>query len=212
MGTRNLTMVIFQEKTRVAQYGQWDGYPSGQGTTILKFLINTLLTGKKMSAFKTQLLKCQFNGPVQEIERQKFLVRIGVKEGWMNGKQADKYHAAYPLSDRDIGAGILDLILHSKEKIIWLDDSTSFAANSLFCEYAYVVDFDKNTFEVYDGFNTSPVPPGQRFSEMSAQKLERRGDNQYYPVTLVKSYSLTDLPNIKKFLKDCEEDVEEEVT
>ena len=38
MGTRNLTMVISENKTKVAQYGQWDGYPEGQGKTILKFL------------------------------------------------------------------------------------------------------------------------------------------------------------------------------
>ena len=38
MGTRNLTMVISQEKTKVAQYGQWDGYPEGQGVKILSIL------------------------------------------------------------------------------------------------------------------------------------------------------------------------------
>jgi len=37
MGTRNLTMVISNGKTKVAQYGQWDGYPSGQGAAILNF-------------------------------------------------------------------------------------------------------------------------------------------------------------------------------
>ena len=38
MGTRNLTIAVMDGKTRVAQYGQWDGYPEGQGTTILEFL------------------------------------------------------------------------------------------------------------------------------------------------------------------------------
>jgi len=38
MGTRNLTVVISGGKRVVAQYGQWDGYPSGQGATALNFL------------------------------------------------------------------------------------------------------------------------------------------------------------------------------
>jgi len=29
MGTRNLTIVTSNGKTKVAQYGQWDGYPGG---------------------------------------------------------------------------------------------------------------------------------------------------------------------------------------
>ena len=38
MGTRNVTMVIHKGETKVAQYGQWDGTPDGQGVTILGFL------------------------------------------------------------------------------------------------------------------------------------------------------------------------------
>jgi len=38
MGTRNLTCVVSGGKYIIAQYGQWDGYPSGQGVTALEFL------------------------------------------------------------------------------------------------------------------------------------------------------------------------------
>ena len=40
MGTRNLTMVLLDDKIVVAQYCQWDGYPSGQGETVVKFIQN----------------------------------------------------------------------------------------------------------------------------------------------------------------------------
>ena len=38
MGTRNLTGVYLDGQYKVAQYGQWDGYPEGQGITVLTFL------------------------------------------------------------------------------------------------------------------------------------------------------------------------------
>ena len=38
MGTRNLTIVYSNGKYKVAQYGQWDGYPEGLGSQLLKYL------------------------------------------------------------------------------------------------------------------------------------------------------------------------------
>ena len=52
MGTRNLTMVISNGKTKVAQYGQWDGYPDGQGMTALSTLKRIILSGE-LGQFKT---------------------------------------------------------------------------------------------------------------------------------------------------------------
>ena len=37
MGTRHLIAVHADGQYKIAQYGQWDGYPSGQGLTALGF-------------------------------------------------------------------------------------------------------------------------------------------------------------------------------
>jgi hypothetical protein len=39
MGTRHLVMVISKGKTKVAQYGQFDGYLDETGVGVLEFLI-----------------------------------------------------------------------------------------------------------------------------------------------------------------------------
>ena len=40
MGTRSLICVVKDKQYKLAQYNQWDGYPSGVGTEILDFLHN----------------------------------------------------------------------------------------------------------------------------------------------------------------------------
>jgi hypothetical protein len=57
MGTRNLTKVIDKDGiTRVAQYGQWDGYPEGQGKSMLDFISNYRMLDK----IELSLAKCRF--------------------------------------------------------------------------------------------------------------------------------------------------------
>ena len=46
MGTRHLICVVSDGDYKVAQYGQWDGYPSGQGAAILEFLHKEDLVSK----------------------------------------------------------------------------------------------------------------------------------------------------------------------
>ena len=36
MGTRHLICAISDDEYRIAQYGQWDEYPEGQGAAILE--------------------------------------------------------------------------------------------------------------------------------------------------------------------------------
>ena len=59
--------------------------------------------------------------------------------------EAQKFDEKYPYFSRDNGAQILDMIYHSEEEVFI---SIDFAADSLFCQWAYVIDLDKNTFEI----------------------------------------------------------------
>lgn len=179
MGTRNLTMVISNGKTKVAQYGQWDGYPSGQGVTALKFLRET-----NMVEFQKKVNECSF-----------------LTEGEFDAIDDNNWKETHPQLSRDHGAKILQLVMNGTNK---LKDSSAFAGDSLFCEWGYVVDLDKQTFEVYEGFNHELLTEKDRFFSMQKQ------DSNYKPITLVASYDLSALPTEEQFLQELEKIEDEE--
>jgi hypothetical protein len=189
MGTRNLTMVIHQGVTKVAQYGQWDGYPDGQGKTVYNFLKNA-----NLDTFKQKLTNCRFATKKDEKAVDKFLKSIGSTNGWMNMEQAEKFKAAYPYASRDLGADILNKILESEGEVV-LTDSSDFATESLFCEWAYVIDLDANNLEVYTGFNKKPLVAGERF-------FGSGGKDGYAPIRLAKKYPINKLPTFAKFVSE----------
>lgn len=194
MGTRNLTMVIANGETKVAQYGQGDGYPAGQGKTIIDFLKKA-----DLKTFKEKVSKCKF---LTEREIKKRYEDCGIKGDFMNMEEAARFKAANPQLNRDMAAEVLSEIY--KGNTSELQDSSNFAADSLFCEYAYVVDLDKNKLEIYTGFNKKPLPKEERFSVMNEKIADRK--EKYYPVKLAASYPLSKLPTVSQMEKDCGKD------
>lgn len=188
MGTRHLTCVVKDGEFKVAQYGQWDGYYSGQGLTILQFLREKL----NRDEFLTKLAKT-FQPDDGQLENMNATLKAA-------GKSVSEL---YPSLSRDTGGDILELIQDANEPIP-LQLEVEFAADSLFCEYAYVIDFDKNTFEVFEGFNTKPLAEGERFRNIKNKADTSHRDTEYHPVKLVKEYKLDDLPTEEAFLAELE--------
>lgn len=201
MGTRNLSMVVKDGEYKVVKYCQWDGYPSGQGAWLLDFL--------KERFDKDIFVKKLNNIELIDANRLKELwVSCGASpdDHLVSFEVSEKFSKEYPSLHRDMGgADLFDYILNSNNDnpvLIYNDDEEiNFAANSLFCEWAYVVDLDKNTFEVYKGFNKTKLEEGERFYHLNS--LCKNG---YYPVKLVKSYSLDSLPYEEDFINDLEKD------
>ena len=195
MGTRGLTAVVADGSYRIAQYGQWDHYPSGQGVTVRDFLV-----GMNEPHFRAQLAKCRWITE-EEIDTANEAAGIAKGDEWITMDQSTRFYAqpAVRFLTRDHGAQILQIVNDAPEDTIRLLNSIDFAGDSLFCEYAYVVDFDKRTFEVYKGFNKAPVPNGERFAK--APLDEDAGG--YQPIRLLATFSLDALPSEDEFLAAC---------
>lgn len=201
MGTRHLTCVVLDKKIRVAQYGQWNGYYEGQGETVVKFIEKRLLSPFGLSKFKKRIDKCAW---ITEADRKARWIEAGADadSDLVTMQVSQKHSELYPESSRDTGADVLDLIYKSTEGLK-LTDSSDFAADSLFCEFAYVLDLDNETLEVYRGFNTKPVPKSNRFSKI---KFPEDRDTEYYHVRLVKKFHFTQAKSGLKSLIEKEKE------
>lgn len=140
MGTRNSTLVRLDGKLKVAQYGQWDGYPTGQGQTIQDFLLTA-----DLEVFKKRLNELK---EVDDKEVQAYLKEIGANDGWVNHEQGILFNEKFPGLNRDHGAGILQLIYDGEVTEIRLDPD--FKEDTLFCEYWYEINLDDETVTMND--------------------------------------------------------------
>ena len=187
MGTRGLIAVMKNSEYKVAQYNQWDSDPSGNGIKILKFLKT-----HSINKFSEQLEKLYW---LSEDE----IYAVDNTPNWT---------ALYPHLSRDCGTDILKIIQDNKDRL-GLISQIDFAMDSIFCEWAYVIDLDKMTFEVFKGFNRDTLTPMDRFAPNGPyKKIDLYGgstmeETAYKPVKLVKWYPLAQLPTQKQFLDDC---------
>jgi hypothetical protein len=134
MGTRNLTVVKNLEgTTKIAQYGQWDGYPSYSGIQALKFLRDKVNRDNLL----VELQNVQFVGD-EEVDT---LYKQFETTDWEN----KDFLNAYPGLHRDTGVGILEIVANSKDVVKTVDNS-EFRNDTLFCEGIYEVDFQSNKF------------------------------------------------------------------
>ena len=190
MGTRNLTIVHKNGEYKVAQYGQWDGYPEGLGVTLLNFLKNV-----NMDSFRNAIDNVSFYTKEELEDIDKY---IGDMRKDIPNYEWQRY---FPHLSRDCGGDILNrIVFKGVDKV---KNSIDFAADSLFCEWAYVIDLDTNKFEVYKGFNHEELSIDERFYFLEDKRdKENIVSKDYHPIKFVKSYDLNNLPDEKIFIAE----------
>ena len=184
MGTRNLTMIYNEGKYVLAKYCQWDGYPTGQGAEICDFLERK----GNIERLKEKIGNLRY---ISEEEYYQAWDKAGQPrdKNTVSPSVRNKFNEMFPELIRDTGGKILSLIANSEGEFKTYDD-LEFAADSLFCEWAYVIDFDKNVFEIYRGFNHAPLNEEDRFYFLSGKAKENDYRTDYTPIKMVKSYPL----------------------
>jgi len=135
MGTRNLTVVKdLQGTTKIAQYGQWDGYPSYSGIKALEFLRGENNQYKLFSKLSN----------VEFVSDEEVDVLYNASKSSTDWENKD-FLNEYPGLHRDTGVGILEIVANSMGPIKTVDNS-EFQNDKLFCEGIYEVDFSTGKF------------------------------------------------------------------
>jgi len=188
MGTRNLTCVVKDGKYCVAQYGQWDGYPEGQGAITCDFIITQLQTEEGLAKFKQRIDSVV---EISAADLKSLWVSVGadLNSNIVNMTVSDRFEKNWPWLNRDCGANILQRIMDRQGIQISLD--INFAADSLFCEWAWLINLDDETLEVFRGHNMEPLPDDARFKYL--EKLPRKEDDEYYPIKLWQKIPLAEI-------------------
>ncbi len=197
MGTRNLTVVQHNGEYKVAKYCQWDGYPSGQGATILDFLINRFDKQK----FIANLDKCYTDQ--DKLDQMWKDAGSDPETGMIEMRKSEAFTKIHPQLGREMGGDVLEFIQDSTADSILLPFDIEFAQDGLFCEWCYIIDLDKDTLEVYTGFHKETLEYGTRFGT----EPDERG---YLPVQLLAQYPLASLPTLDQFIQDCTDDDEDD--
>jgi hypothetical protein len=185
MGTRGL-IGYYKKGVTKACYNHWDSYPTGLGAKTKNYITNSTLAGLNQDFEGIRLINEDDEITPEDVIRYMPIWYGNVEEisaeGWyevMHEKQGDFY--AYAESGLMI-------------------DNIEFMKDSLFCEWAYIINLSDNTLEVYRGFQQKK-PKKNRYAmtkdEVARVKLEKGWDvveangkrrhvnNQYYNCDLI---------------------------
>lgn len=169
-------------------YNHFDSYPSGLGLTVLADCRKLAKLAPATIRRKLAKLKLVTSAMVPSIDDQKALAK------WTDLEVSGRSKQDWYCLTRKAQGSILETF-----RCGYVVGNAQFLADSLFCEWAYIVNFDDRTLEVYKGFNPSPRAKGRYAA------LQRERGGEYYGVALVKTYPLDNLPTDDKFLKDNKE-------
>lgn len=156
MGTRGAIGFRLGAKDKVI-YNHFDSYPTGIGYCVFNFMkhMNLATIRDKVKAIK---LVNEHEKPNDlDIQRLKKYANLGVSE--------QSYSDWYCLLHR--AQGNLQAYLDCGYMI----DNQNFLKDSLFCEWAYIINLDESVLEIYKGFNKDKNALGR----YALQKKDKQG-------------------------------------
>ncbi len=176
MGTRGLVGIKVNGKYS-GYYNHFDSYPDGLGHGMIEFV-------KKLDASNIETMKynCE-NLIIVEANSEPTKEEIDKYCQFSNSKVRSGTDW-YSLLRNIQGADYLDAILRGKLSHIFND--IGFIRDSLFCEYAYILNLDELTLDFYRGFQHN----AQEFNPFGDAYEESVSGTLYYPCAKILSIPL----------------------
>jgi hypothetical protein len=181
MGTRGLSGFVADGKW-FSMYNHFDSYPSGLGNDVLNFC----KTVKDWDAVKVRVLKVKLVDNKYKPSKQLIAKYSKFANLSVDRQTTEEW---YCLLRELQGVGILEKVADGT--VGHMIDGQDFITDSLFCEWAYLIDLDKMTLNVYQGFQKTP-PIG---TPLPNGILPEKDDDGHYPCKMIYSFPLNELPD-----------------
>lgn len=186
MGTRGAFGFRLNGEDKIT-YNHFDSYPDGLGNSVVDFARTAVQDLPGLKAKVSALRLVDSNTPPTDADIEACQKAGTVDLGVSNQSTSDWYcllrHAQGEL-EKYLEVGLMV-------------DNQDFMADSLFCEYAYVINLDDETLEFYRGFNKDGDQPGRYAKLMrdsSSAALQRMEmDRVYFGVVLALTIPLAEL-------------------
>lgn len=173
MGTRG-AYGFYKNGTNKITYNHFDSYPEGLGADVVKFIQSTPVAELHTIFDEIEMIEENSKPTPEQIEKYQHFADTSVSSGSLEEWYVLLRHAQGDLSAFQKG------LRHM------IDGGANFMKDSLFCEWAYVINLDENVLEVYEGFQKTPQ--NNRYGTEEPDKMG------YYNVKLVKTYPLDNIP------------------
>lgn len=241
MGTRGFVGVVVDDTVKLT-YNHWDSYPDGLGAKTLTDLRNRLAESDVMPACCAQSGVGVCDSGPHDFKQKLNTLRQKARDLKMIDESAEPTAEEIALfqkySDPTVGGSIekptdgrtissyYQLIRKLQGELFQLldlgiaTDADGFQFDSLFCEWGYLVDFDNNVFQVYEGFQRKRHDKGRwagmptdqdikdkadraqkmfEAGEINEQQLPYWSETVYHAVALVAEWPLDALPSDEDF-------------
>lgn len=199
MGTRGAWGWRFHDKDYLF-YNHFDSYPSGLGHDIVTYIREHLVSEDDVETTKQKLRTFKFieDDMIVPDYVKTLATKLGTVDLSVSNRNLDDW---YCITRRTQGNPLLTLELGHGE------NAEDFLRDSLFCEYAYIINLDTNMLEIYQGFNKDARALG-RYAALTEPDHVGYNDD-YRGVALIKEYPLFNIPrNWENEIKELTEEKE----
>ncbi|NCU39886.1 hypothetical protein EOL99_03265 [Candidatus Falkowbacteria bacterium] len=142
MGTRNLLRIVVDGEEKVSQYCQWDGYPTGQGANIVRFIegfLDPLNNREELEKFTNNVRKLK---KYTEKARLKVFEEAESQPAGENDYNNKYIKQNFPELHRDTGYKLLYILMYGNLKKVDITD------DFFGIEWIYTINLDNKTLTV----------------------------------------------------------------
>lgn len=179
MGTRG-ACGFYSQGTEKVTYNHYDSYPVGLGNQVIEYLDtkDRDIDEIRKDFDKIQLVKETSRPSKKQI---KICRNAGLSDLTVSDKEITDWYCLMRLAQGDLTQNVQSGLMI---------DSREFLYDSLFCEWAYIINIDNSLLEVYKGGQKS-AGEGRYSNRKSSNSL-----SEYYGVTLVAELDIKEIKTL----------------